>query len=132
MPIYQTGGYRVRPSAVEKVKQAIKGFVRYVQENEPGTKMYLAWQEKNDPTRFLHLFIFEDEAAQARHGESAAVKEFESMYSPELADGDVVFTDYEMILGKPAEQQWMKPPSRAKTAATGRKKAPKDKKRSRR
>src|SRR6516165_8239944 len=75
MAIYQTGGYRVKPSAVDKVKQAIKVFVRYLQENEPGTKMYLAWQEKNDPTRFFHLLIFEDEAAQGRHGESAAVKQ---------------------------------------------------------
>jgi len=70
MAIYQTGGYREKPSPVEKVKQAIKVFVRYVQGNESGTKMYLAWQEKNDPTRFLHLFIFEDCAAQARHGGS--------------------------------------------------------------
>ena len=44
MAIYQTGGYRVKPEAVEKVKQAIKVFVQYVQENEPGKKMYLAWQ----------------------------------------------------------------------------------------
>lgn len=64
MPIYQTGGYRVKPTAVEKVKQAIKEFVKYVQTNEPGTQMYLAWQEKNDPTHFLHLFIFADEDAQ--------------------------------------------------------------------
>src|SRR2546429_3566043 len=72
------------------------------------TKMYLAWQEKNDPTRFLHLFIFEDEAAHARHGASAAVSQFESVYSPELVGGDVAFTDYKMIAGKPTEQQWMK------------------------
>ena len=108
MPIYQTGGYRVKPEAVAKVKQAIKVFVRYVQENEPGTKMYLAWQEKNDPTRFNHLFIFENEAAQARHGESAAVRQFESVYSPELVGGDVVFTDYDMIAGKPTAEQWVK------------------------
>ena len=57
MPIYQTGGYCVKPEAVEKVKKAIEVFVRYVQENEPRTKMYLAWQEKSDPTRFNHLFI---------------------------------------------------------------------------
>jgi len=108
MPIYQTGGYRVKPEAVEKVKQAIQVFVKYVQENEPGTKMYLAWQEKSDPTRFNHLFIFENEAAQARHGGSAAVKQFESVYSLELVGGEVVFTDYEMIAGKPTEQQWLK------------------------
>ncbi len=100
MPLYQTGGYRVKPSAVNKVKQAIKEFVAYVQANEPGTKMYLAWQEKDDPTNFLHLFIFEDAAAQRRHGQSEAVKRFESVYSPELVGGEVVFTDYEMIAGK--------------------------------
>ena len=121
MPIYQTGGYRVKPEAVEKVKQAIKVFVRYVEENEPGTKMYLAWQEKNDPTRFNHLFIFENEAAQARHGLSEAVKQFESVYSPELVGGDVVFTDYEMIAGKPTAEQWVQKPNGAKAAAKGKK-----------
>jgi quinol monooxygenase YgiN len=100
MAIYQTGGYQVKPSAVNKVKQAIKDFVQYVQGSETGTQMYLAWQEKNDPTRFLHLFIFEDAAAQTRHGQSEAVRRFESVYSPELKGGDVVFTDYEMVAGK--------------------------------
>lgn len=100
MPIYQSGACQVRPTAVGKVKKAIEEFVRYVQENEPGTKMYLAWQEKNDPTKFLHLFIFEDAAAQARHGRSEAVRHFESVYSPELVGGEVVFTDYKMIAGK--------------------------------
>jgi hypothetical protein len=43
MAIYQTGAYQVKPSAIDKVKQAIKDFVCYVQANEPGTHMYLAW-----------------------------------------------------------------------------------------
>ena len=30
MAIYQTGGYRVKPSAVEKVEEAIRVFVKYV------------------------------------------------------------------------------------------------------
>jgi len=47
MPIYQTGGYQVKPSAVDKVKQAIQEFVQ-----------------------------------------------------------DVVFTDYELIAGKPTAEQW--------------------------
>ena len=106
MAIFQTGGYQVKPSAVNKVKEAIREFVAYVQANEPGTPMYHASQEKNDPTRFLHLFIFADEAAQARHGESEAVKRFESVYSPELVGGEVVFTDYELISGRPTLQQW--------------------------
>ena len=100
MAIYQTGGYQVNASAVERVRKAIKDFVPNVQENEPGTQMYLAWQQKDDPTRFLHFFIFEDAAAQTRHGRSEAVNRFESVYSPELVGGEVLFTDYEMVAGK--------------------------------
>lgn len=100
MAIYPTGSYQVKRSGVAKVKKAIEDFVRYVRDNEPGTKMYLAWQEKDDPTRFVHLFIFEDAAAQALHGKSEAVRKFESVYSPELAGGKVVFTDYGMTAGK--------------------------------
>jgi quinol monooxygenase YgiN len=100
MAIYQTGAYRVKPSAVGKVKRAIEEFVHDVQANEPGTQMYLAWQQKDDPTRFVHLFIFEDAAAQTRHGQSEAVKRFESIYSPELVGGEVVFTNFEMVAGK--------------------------------
>jgi quinol monooxygenase YgiN len=100
MPIYESGGYQVKVSAVDKVKKAIEEFVRYVQANEPGTEMYLAWQEKNDPTRFLHLFIFKDAASQALHGKSEAVRRFESVYSPELVGGSVTFTTYEMPAGK--------------------------------
>ena len=53
-----------------------------------------------------HLFIFADVAAQARHGQSEAVKCFESVYSPELVRGEVVFTDYGLISGKPTPEQW--------------------------
>jgi quinol monooxygenase YgiN len=100
MPIYQTGGYRVKATGVEKVKAAVKDFVAYVQANEPGTKMYLAWQQTDDPTHFLHLFIFEDEVAQVRHGQSEAVKRFEAIYAPELVVDEVEFTDFEMVAGK--------------------------------
>ena len=38
--IYTIAQYRVRPSGIDKVKQAIEEFVPYVQTNEPGTRMY--------------------------------------------------------------------------------------------
>jgi quinol monooxygenase YgiN len=97
MPIYTIAKYRVRPSGVDKVKRAVEEFVRYVQANEPGSRMYAAWQQKDDPTQFVHLFIFEDEAAHATHSRSDAVKRFEAAYRPELVGGDVVFTDYHLV-----------------------------------
>ena len=100
MPIFQSGAYQVKSSGVEKVKNAIEEFLEYVRANEPGTEMYLAWQQKDDPTRFIHHFIFADADAQVRHGQSDAVKRFEAVYTPELVGGDVVFTNYEMVAGK--------------------------------
>ncbi len=100
MPIYQTAHYQVNAGAVGKVKAAIEEFVRYVDEHEPGTKLYAAWQQEDDLTRFVHLFIFENEDAQRVHSESDAVKRFESVYSPELVGGPVIFTDFAMVAAK--------------------------------
>ena len=97
MAIYVTAEYQVKAAAVDKVKQAIEEFVRYVKANEPGTRMYLAWQREDDATRFTHFFIFTDEAAQAAHSESEAVKRFQTVYGPELVGGDVVFTNFKIV-----------------------------------
>ena len=71
--------------------------MEYVAKNEPGSRMYTAWQQKDDPTRFVLLFEFADEAAHRAHGASAAVRQFEAVYGPELIDGPDVFTDYVLI-----------------------------------
>lgn len=97
MAIYQTATYQVKSQAVDKVRQAIEEFVRYVRANEPGTRWYVAWQNKDDPTRFIHHFIFEDEAARKIHRQSEAVNRFVSIYSPELVGGEVVFAEYNLI-----------------------------------
>jgi quinol monooxygenase YgiN len=97
MAIYTIAQYKIRPSGVEKVKRAIEEFVEYVQAHEPGTRMYVAWNQKDDPTLFVHFFIFDDEGAHTIHSRSEAVKRFEAAYRPELAGGDVVFTDYHMV-----------------------------------
>ena|SRR5579871_4309144 len=97
MPIYTIARYQVRPAGVDKVKKAIREFVAYVKANEAGTRMYTAWQEEDDPTRFVHFFIFENKAAHRIHSQSEAVKRFEAAYRPELIGGDVVFTGYNLI-----------------------------------
>jgi quinol monooxygenase YgiN len=97
MEIYTIAQYQVNSQAIDKVKRAIREFVHYVKANEPGTRLYAAWQQKDDPTRFVHFFIFASEAAHTIHGESEAVKRFESLYSPELVGGEVIFTDYNLV-----------------------------------
>jgi len=100
MPIYQIATYQVNAAAVDRVKRAVDVFVQYVRTHEPGTRVYLAWQQKDDPTRFAHIFIFEDDAAQTAHSQSDAVKAFQKVYSPELVGGRVIFTNYESDAGK--------------------------------
>jgi quinol monooxygenase YgiN len=100
MSIRQIATYQVKAAGVAKVKLAIEEFVRYVEAHEPGTRLYMAWQEEGDPTRFSHFFIFDDAAAQATHSRSEAVKRFQSAYGPELVGERVVFTNYAVISEK--------------------------------
>ena len=85
---------------MDNVKRAIEEFVQYIKAHDPGTRLYMAWQQKDDPTRFVHIFTFEDEAAHTAHSKSEAVKHFQSIYSPELVGGGVVFTDYVLVAAK--------------------------------
>jgi quinol monooxygenase YgiN len=98
--IYQLAHYQVKPSAVDKVKTAIQEFVAYLETAEPGARLYWAWQQQDDPTRFVHIFEFADEAAHERHGQSEAVRRFEAVYTPELVSQGVEFVDYNWIAGK--------------------------------
>jgi quinol monooxygenase YgiN len=100
MPIYTIAEYEVRESGIEKVKRAIEEFLPHIRANEPGTKLYAAWQCKDKPTRFVHFFIFADESAHKAHASSAEVKRFEAAYRPELVSEGVTFTDYMPVAAK--------------------------------
>lgn len=94
--IHQLARYQVRPEALERCLAAIREFVAYVRESEPGTLRYDVWQEQSDPTRFVHAFIFRDEAADRAHSESSEVKKFASILYPECL-APVEFVDYDFV-----------------------------------
>jgi quinol monooxygenase YgiN len=103
MPVPETGHeirelarYQVRVEALPRCLAAIDEFVAYVRAHEPGTLRYEVWQEHGDPTRFVHLFIFRDDAAQRRHSESAEVKRFASVLYPECI-APVEFVGYREV-----------------------------------
>ena len=95
--IYQLARYQVRPEALDRCLTAIREFVAYVRANEPGTLRYEVWQEPNDPTRFVHIFIFRDAEADRIHSESPQVKKFSSVLYPECL-APVEFTDYGLVV----------------------------------
>lgn len=92
----------MKPTGIERTKQAIGEFLPHIRANEPGTQVYAAWQDQSDLSRFVHIFIFENEAAHRAHASSEAVKRFEAAYGPELDGVPVKFTDFNNIASKPA------------------------------
>jgi quinol monooxygenase YgiN len=94
--VRQLARYQVRPDAVDRALDAIREFVAYVKANESGTLRYEAWQEKNDRTRFTHIFVFRDADAEQTHSDSAAVKTFAGILYP-LCLAPVEFVDFELV-----------------------------------
>jgi quinol monooxygenase YgiN len=95
--IRQLARYQVRPGSLTRCLAAIREFVAYVRANEPGTLRYEVWQEREDPTRFVHIFVFRDAEADQRHSESAEVKKFASVLYPECL-APVEFIDYRHVV----------------------------------
>ena len=95
--IRQLARYQVRAESVDKCLAAIRGFVAYVRASEPGTLRYEVWQEEQDPTRFVHLFVFRDAEADLAHSQSAEVQRFASVLYPECL-APVEFVNYRLAI----------------------------------
>jgi quinol monooxygenase YgiN len=92
----QLARYQVRPEALDRCLAAIHEFVAYVRASEPGTLRYEVWQEKDDPTRFVHIFVFRDADADRIHSESPEVEKFAGILYPNLL-APVEFVDYQQV-----------------------------------
>jgi quinol monooxygenase YgiN len=93
MNIYMTARFEVQNNALEVCRQTVQEFVDYVRANEPDTILYTSLQEKENPARFLHYFIFRDEHAREIYSRSDAVNRFTSVLYPNLVAA-VEFTEY--------------------------------------
>ena len=91
--IRQLARYPVRPDALPRCLAAIDEFVATLRARKPGAPRYEVRQERRDPTRFVHLFIFRDADAHGVHSASAEVKQFASVLYPACL-APVEFVDY--------------------------------------
>jgi len=94
--VRQLAHYQVRPESLDQCLAAIHDFVAYVRKNEKGTLRYDVWQEKEDPTKFVHIFTFRDADADRIHSESEEVKKFAGILYPNCLS-PVEFIDYQQV-----------------------------------
>jgi len=94
--IRQLARYQVRPETLDRCLTAIHEFVAYVRAQEPGTLRYEVWQQREDPTSFVHIFTFRDAEADRIHAESKEVKKFASILYPSCL-APVEFVDYDFV-----------------------------------
>jgi len=94
--VRQLARYQVKKDKLDVCLAAIRDFVAYVRKNEKGTLRYDVWQEKEDPTKFVHIFTFRDEDADRIHSESAEVKKFAGILYPNCL-APVEFIDYQLV-----------------------------------
>lgn len=100
MTIFRTASYTIRPEALEACKEVIRETVAYTKEHEPGTLMYMVLQETENPTNFVHLSAYRDEAALSRHvtGEPM-LSNIQRVIMPATI-GETVFTHYTLVDAK--------------------------------
>jgi quinol monooxygenase YgiN len=91
----KTARFTVHPDAREPCEAATREFVSAL-DSEPGTRVYVALRERGDPTRFLHVMVFDDEAADERHRQAEHTKRFVEALYPHTLEG-VAFHDFTMI-----------------------------------
>jgi len=97
--IYQTAHFQVKPGALDMCKRAIREFVESIRADEPETCTYLAMNRDDDPTRFVHVFIFDNDLARDRHANSDAVKRFSAILYPNCV-APVEFIEYTLVAEK--------------------------------
>ena len=96
MAIATTAAFAVRPESLARCEEVIRNFVDDVTSEKAGTRVYVSLRERRDPTRFVHVMVFEDEAAEAAHRDAERTHRFTAALYPHTLEG-VAFTDCSLV-----------------------------------
>jgi quinol monooxygenase YgiN len=87
---------KVKPDQTEAFEAEARKMIAHVQANEPGTRTYVCHRSTADPTVYLFYEVYDDQAAFAVHGGSAAMQSFFAALPP-IVDGRPELEMYEPI-----------------------------------
>ena len=100
MAIFRIARYKIRPEAIEACKEVVQATIDYTKAHEPGTLMYMVMQESGDPTSFVHLSAYADNAALQQHiTAEPMVTNFREVLNPAMVV-PATFTHYELMDAK--------------------------------
>lgn len=88
--------YKAKKKKLSKLKTALAEFVENIKKHEAGTILYEVFQEKSDPSVFVHLMIFKDKQAERAHAKNAYVQKWiKTLHS--ICKEEPEFTDLKLI-----------------------------------
>lgn len=96
--IARTAEFVVKKGKLKEVKEAIDHFVRTVHVSEPGTRIYVSFQDEKNEFKFLHVMIFESEGAEKKHQSAVYTEKFVSILIPNCKS-EPTFKKYNFIGG---------------------------------
>lgn len=88
--------FTIRPDGLEDARAAIRTFVDAIRANEPGTRTYVSYELAGSVGEFVHLMVFNDDAAMEHHRGTAHVLQFVDALYPLTVDG-VRFDDLVLV-----------------------------------
>ena len=96
--ITKTAEFEALKGKRTKVVEAIEIFTRAVHVSEPGSRLYVSLQDKNNPDKFLHVMAFENEGAELKHKLSGYTQDFVKILE-KICKNKPIFKEYNYLGG---------------------------------
>jgi quinol monooxygenase YgiN len=96
--IARTAEFEIKPDKKQEVIEAIERFTRTVHVSEPGSKLYVSFQDKKNQNKFIHIMVFENEGAELKHKTAGYTQEFTEIVN-KACKKKIIFKEFNFVGG---------------------------------
>ena len=96
--IARTAEFEIKPGKKPVVIEAIEKFTRTVHVSEPGSRLYVSFQDKKDQNKFIHIMVFENEGAELKHKTAGYTQEFVDIVN-KVCVKKIIFKEFNFVGG---------------------------------